>query len=188
MELSDQDAVRQTLTDRHMFRILVQRYQDALLRYIQRLGCSDPEIAKDILQESFIKAYSNLNDYDSEYAFSTWIYRIAHNETMTYFRKQKNRPQSVKDASSLYLFDEIPTDLDTARETDTKLTREAVAAALGKLKAQYRDVLILRFFEEKTYDEIGSILRLPHGTVATYMARGKADLKELLKKHALTDV
>jgi RNA polymerase sigma-70 factor (ECF subfamily) len=188
MEPSDIDIVHQTLKDRHMFRVLVQRYQDALLRYIRRLGCNDPEIAKDILQESFIKVYSNLNDYDSEYAFSTWVYRITHNETVSYFRKQKNRPQSVKEESSLYLFDEIPADLDVAWESDLKLRGHAVANALKKLKARYRDVLILRFYEEKSYDEISTILRIPPGTVATYLARGKAELKDLLKEHALDDV
>ena len=78
MEGLDQDIVRETLVDRHKFRILVERYQEALLRYIRRLGCSDMEAAKDILQESFIKVYVNLNDYDSAYSFSTWLYRIVH--------------------------------------------------------------------------------------------------------------
>ena len=171
-----------------MFRILVQRYQDALLRYIRRIGCTDPEAAKDILQESFIKAYSNLNDYDSSYSFSTWIYRIAHNETMGHFRKQKNRPHAVGDEASLYLFETIPDELDIAGDVDMKLRGRAVATALTKLKPHYREVIVLRFFENKSYDEIGNILRLPHGTVATYIARGKAELGILLKEHELTDV
>lgn len=188
MEPSDQDIVHQTLEDRHIFRILVQRYQDALLRYIRRIGCIDPEAAKDILQESFIKAYSNLNDYDSTFSFSTWIYRIAHNETMGHFRKQKNRPQVVADESSLYLFETIPDELDIVGEMDMKLRGQAVATALTKLKPQYREVIILRFFENKSYDEIGNILRIPHGTVATYIARGKAGLGTLLKEHKPIDV
>lgn len=188
MELSDQDVVHRTLKDRHMFRILVQRYQDALLRYIRRIGCTDPEAAKDILQESFIKAYLNLNDYDATFSFSTWIYRITHNETMSHFRKQRNRPQAVADESSLYLFETIPDELDIAGETDLKMRGQAVSAALSKLKPQYREVLVLRFFEDKSYDEIGDILQIPHGTVATYIARGKKDLQTLLKEHKPGDV
>ncbi len=188
MELSDQDVVRQTIHDRHMFRILVQRYQDALLRYIRRIGCVDPEAAKDILQESFIKAYSNLNDYDSAFSFSTWIYRIAHNETMSHFRRQKNRPQVFTDDSSLYLFETIPDDLDIAGEIDMKMRGQAVSMALSKLKPPYREVLVLRFFEEKSYDEIGNILQIPHGTVATYISRGKKELQALLKEHEPIDV
>ena len=171
-----------------MFRILVQRYQDALLRYIRRLGCSDPEAAKDILQESFIKAYVNLNDYDPTFSFSTWIYRIAHNETINHFRKQKNRPQAVIDEASLYVFETIPDELDIAGETDLKLRSQAVAKALAAVKPYYRDVLVLRFFEDKSYEEIANILRIPNGTVATYIARGKKELAALLKEHALTDV
>lgn len=188
MEPSDQDIVRQTLRDRHMFRILVQRYQDALLRYIRRIGCTDSEAAKDILQESFLKAYSSLNDYDPAFSFSTWIYRIVHNETMSHFRKQKNRPHIVADESALYLFETIPDELDIVGEADMRLRGRAVSAALAKMKPKYRKVLILRFFEEKSYDEIANILRIPNGTVATYLSRGKAELGELLKKHKPSDV
>jgi RNA polymerase sigma-70 factor (ECF subfamily) len=183
MEPSDKDIVQQTLSDRHTFRILVERYQDALLRYIRRLGCKDIEMAKDVLQESFIKAYLNLNDYDSAYSFSTWIYRITHNETMSYFRKQKNRPQAVVEESALYMFDTLPDGFNMVEEMDNQLRSRAIATALGKLQPQYRDVLVLRFFEEKSYDEIADILRIPNGTVATYLARGKADLGSLLTEY-----
>lgn len=183
MDPSDQDIIRQTLVDRHMFCILVDRYQDALLRYVRRLGCTDIEVAKDILQESFIKAYLNLNDYDSAYSFSTWLYRITHNETMSHFRKQKNRPQALTEESAKYVFNMLPDGIDMAEEMDIKLRSQAVEIALKKLKPQYRDVLVLKFFEEKTYDEIADILRIPNGTVATYIARGKADLNSLLKAY-----
>ncbi len=170
-----------------MFRILVERYQDALLRYIRRIGCADPEAAKDILQEAFIKAYSNLNDYDSTYSFSTWIYRIVHNETMSHFRKQKNRPHVVEE-SSFYLFETIPDELDIVGEADMKLRGQAVSAALARVEPRYKEVLVLRFFEDKSYDEIANILRIPNGTVATYIARGKRELGTLLKEHTLNDV
>lgn len=171
-----------------MFRILVQRYQDALLRYIRRIGCTDPEAAKDILQESFIKAYSNLNDYNPAFSFSTWIYRITHNETMSHFRKQKNRPRVVADESSLYVFETIPDELDIAGDADITLRGKAVAEALVNVRPQYKEVLVLRFFEDKSYDEIANILRIPTGTVATYLARGKAELAVLLQKHKPSDV
>ncbi len=183
MEPSDQDIIRQTLADRHMFRVLVVRYQDALLRYIRRLGCADSEMAKDILQESFIKAYANLNDYDSAFSFSTWIYRITRNETMSHFRKQKNRPKAVVDESGLFVFETLLDDLDIAEEMDTHLRSQAVQEALGKLRPEYRDVVVLRFFEEKNYDEIADILHIPSGTVATYIARGKVQLRDILQKH-----
>jgi RNA polymerase sigma-70 factor (ECF subfamily) len=163
-----------------MFRVLVERYQEPLLRYIRRIGCIDTEVAKDVLQESFLKAYMNLNDYDSAYSFSTWIYRITHNETVSHFRMQKNRPQAVAKESDLYMFETIPDEFDIALNVDMQLRSQAVAVALRRLKPQYRDVLVLRFFEEKSYEEIADILHIPNGTVATYIARGKTDLAKLL--------
>ena len=102
---------------------------------------------------------------------------------MNHFRKQKNRPQAIPDEPSLYLFETIPDELDIAGETDIKLRGRAVSVALAKVKPQYREVLVLRFFEDKSYDEIANILRIPNGTVATYLARGKEELRALLQEH-----
>jgi RNA polymerase sigma-70 factor (ECF subfamily) len=188
MDPSDQEVVRATLADRNQFTILVERYQAPLLRYIRRIGNVDPDIAKDILQESFIKAYLNLNDYNPSFAFSSWMYRITHNETMGHFRKQRSRPQSIAHESDQDLFANLPDDLNIAHQSDAKLRDEAIMRALQKLKPQYRDVLILRFFEDKSYDEISDILRIPSGTVATHLARGKSELEAVLKEYHITDV
>ena len=188
MEQSDKDAVRLALQDRQQFSHIVERYQQPLLRYIQRLGRFDGDTAKDILQETFIKAYIHLNGYDLSLPFSSWIYRIAHNETMMHFRRQKNRPLVVEQESELSLFETIPDELDIARETDAKLRSQHIARALQQLKQEYRDILVLRFFEEKSYEEISDILEIPRGTVATNLARGKKALEALLTQEHITDV
>lgn len=179
---TDQDLVAAALKDRHAFAALVERYESPLARYVRRLG-ADIELTKDVLQESFIKAYVNLNDYDSSLSFSAWIYRIVHNETVSQFRKQRVRPITLERKEDLALFDKIPDELNLLTEADARLTQAAVQDALKVLENNYRDILILRFFEEKSYDEISDILKIPAGTVATHLNRGKAKLKEILKKN-----
>ncbi|MBU6321622.1 MAG: RNA polymerase sigma factor [Patescibacteria group bacterium] len=181
--VSDQELVKAALIHREEFAALVARYDVRILRYVTRLGSLDPDTAKDVLQETFIKAYLHLNDYDPSLPFSAWIYRIAHNETVTHFRRQKNRPRPVENEDDLKVFDEIADDLDIEHESNTTINRAAVRAALDALDFKYRDVLLLRFFEEKSYDEISDILELPRGTVAVYLNRAKAKLKEQLKRY-----
>lgn len=188
MEQSDQEAVRATLKDANAFTVLVDRYQQPLMRYIRRLGIDDEDAAKDILQESFIKAYTNLNDFDFQYAFSPWMYRITHNETMSHFRRLRSRPHLVRDESDLAVFELLADELDIAKESDAKLDGEVIAKALEAVKSEYRDVLVLRFFEGKSYEEISAILRLPGGTVATHLARGKTQLRRKLREFHMTDV
>ncbi|MBU6214552.1 sigma-70 family RNA polymerase sigma factor [Patescibacteria group bacterium] len=180
---TDVELVRAALANREEFAQLVVRYDVRLLRYIVRLGSLDAEIAKDILQETFIKAYVHLNDYDSTLSFSAWLYRIARNETFNHFRRQKNRPRPSKFEDNLEALDRIADDLDVAREVDTAINAKAVREALETLDLKYRDVLYLRFFEERSYDEISDILELPSGTVAVYINRAKSKLKEKLKRY-----
>lgn len=184
---SDQELVAATLKNRQIFGVLVERYTLPLARYIRRLGANQ-ELAEDILQESFIKVYIHLNDFDSSLSFSAWMYRIVHNETINQFRKVSARPMPVERKEDLTLFDKIPDELDILAQADTGIFQRAVQAALGSIDGRYRDVIVLRFFEEKSYDEISDILQIPAGTVATYLNRGKAKLKELLKKNKAIEV
>jgi RNA polymerase sigma-70 factor (ECF subfamily) len=188
MASQDQEAVIATLKDRHAFSVLVDRYQAPLLRYIQRLGAPDADSAKDILQETFIKAYTNLNDYDLSLPFSSWIYRIAHNETRLHYRRQKNRPMAMRSEAGLSVFEHLPDELNLAEEGDAALRNARIAWAIDALKQEHRDIVILRFFEEKTYEEISDILRIPLGTVATNLARGKKVLQQLLTQEHITDL
>ncbi len=177
---SDQEIIVATLSDRHAFVAIVERYQEPLRRYVKRLGCTDTHDIDDVLQELFLKCYINLNDYDPSLKFSSWLYRIAHNETMSFFRKKKVRPSPVVNEEDLALFENIPDEKnllnEIAREFDAKHLRDA----LNKVTEKYRTPLLLRFFEEKSYTEISDILEIPEGTVATYINRGKKELKGIL--------
>ncbi len=179
----DQELVKEALAHRDAFARIVTRYERRIRHYVTRLGSLDRETAKDILQETFIKAYLHLNDYNPSLPFSAWLYRIAHNETMSHFRKQKNRPRVMKSEDDARVFDKVVDDLDIEREADAAINHEAVRVALNTLDFKYRDVLALRFFEDKSYDEISDILELPLGTVAVYLNRAKAKLREKLKKY-----
>ena len=183
---SDQELVAATLQDRHAFILIVERYQAPLKRYIIRLGCADRYDAEDILQEVFLKCYVHLNDYDTSLKFSSWLYRIAHNETISLFRKKRVRPITVSTEEDLKIFDNIKEEKDfldiLIKESDAKNLHDA----LELVNEKYRTAIVLRFFEEKSYTEISDILQIPEGTVATYINRGKKRLNEILSSKCTT--
>lgn len=186
-ERTDTELVREALARPDAYAAIVERYHAPLLRYVARLGCRDRDDAADILQEAFIKAYVNLNGYDQALKFSSWLYRIVHNETMSHYRKVNARPPTATSEDQLLFFESVRDELDVEHETDRVIVAEQVAAALGALEPKYREPLVLRYLEEKSYDEIADILRLPMGTVATLIRRGKERLKEMLAPHAAGD-
>ncbi len=155
---------------------LIQRYEGKLGRYIRKFVPNQAE-QEDVLQDVFIKAYRNLNGFDVERRFSPWLYRIAHNEALNHIKKHKREPLII-DEHEWEVADER---LDLSREMDHTFTRETMAAALGQLKSKYREPLVLFYFEERTYEEISEILRLPRNTVGTLISRAKSQLKSLLQ-------
>lgn len=180
-ELTDSEIVRKTLINRHFFEMIVLRYDEKLSRYLRRLGVSVHEDRQDVLQDIFIKIYKNLNGYDSRLSFSSWAYRIAHNEAVSWYRKKNIRPEGNLIASPDELFLYIPDttspiELLLDQTIDAKVLRDT----LSTLEAKYRDPIILRFFEHKEYDEISDILKIPIGTVGTLISRGKKKLEKSL--------
>ncbi len=123
-ELSDQEVVKLTLEDNKNYKELVNRYENKLLRYIKRILYVANEDAEDILQESFIKAYKNLNSYNPKYKFSSWIYRITHNEAISYLRKNKKRNADIKNDNEENILDNLPSDLDLEAEMIKKVTKK----------------------------------------------------------------
>lgn len=179
--LTDAEVVAQSLVDRSYFALIVERFEDKLMRYIRRLGVSSFEDRQDILQEIFLKVYKNLNGYDSGLSFSSWIYRIAHNETISWYRKQNVRPEGhlISDNEELFLY--IQDSSASAEQLiDASIDAKRLKQALLVLDDKYRDPIILRFFEHKEYDEISDILKIPIGTVGTLISRGKMKLQTIL--------
>lgn len=177
-ELSDEMVAVQVQTDAAYFTHIVTRYEKPLERYLRRLGVSQLEDREDLLQDIFLKVYRNINRFDSRLKFSSWIYRIAHNETISLYRKVSVRPEGhlVADPDDIMRL-VAANDPSSASLHDEKLNAEVIHAALYELPEKYRAALVLRYFEHKEYDEISDILRIPVGTVGTLVHRGKQRLK-----------
>jgi RNA polymerase sigma-70 factor (ECF subfamily) len=182
-QCSDQELVSRTLENKQAFAAIVRRYEDPLLRYIIRMGCRDSSAAQDLLQEVFIKTYLHLNDYDHSLQFSSWIYRIAHNEIVSSFRKERSRPSVLEQEKDFFLFEKVIDEVGLSAQDETPHTSAEIKAAVDRLDPRSRDVIILKFFEEKRYEEISDILHLPQGTVATLINRAKKKIKSFLEEN-----
>lgn len=174
-ERTDVELVGMSLENSDHFLCLSKRYEDKLLRYIIRISKFSREDAEDVLQEVFIKTYFNLNGFDKELQFSSWIYRIAHNEAVSAIRKKVVRPSIALEVEDLVKFGDS---FDMTKDMDNILDRKMIDEALSKLDEKYREVLVLRFLDEKDYTEIADILKKPVSTVGNLLLRGKKLFKE----------
>ncbi|MFH1078194.1 MAG: RNA polymerase sigma factor [Patescibacteria group bacterium] len=120
--------------------------------------------------EVFIKTYVNLNGYDLRLSFSSWIYRIAHNETVSDIRKRSVRPTRVLEDADI---DRWSDGSDLAKDLDLRLDRARIDEALRDIDVKYREVLVLRYLQGHSYADIADILRKPVNTVGNLIARGK---------------
>jgi RNA polymerase sigma-70 factor (ECF subfamily) len=178
---TDNELVTLSLRDSTLYRHLIDRYHSKLFRYVVRLARLPKEDAEDILQEVFVKAYVNLNDYDLNLKFSSWIYRIAHNETVSFLRRVAARPKAAYfDPEFDGEEERLKANIDLAAETDLKFRAGQIREALAKIDAKYQTVLVLKYLEDKSYEEMSDILKKPPGTIATLLNRAKKKLKEVL--------
>ncbi|HQU07562.1 MAG TPA: sigma-70 family RNA polymerase sigma factor [Candidatus Paceibacterota bacterium] len=180
-DLTDELIAHRALLDKEQFAVLIDRYAEKLTRYLWRLGVSVREDREDLLQNAFLNAYRNLNSFDSTLSFSSWIYRVVHNEAMSFFRRKKSRPEVKLDAEGESLFFAIEDEqADASASTELRLSSEELSRALDVLSEKYREILALRFFEERSYAEISDILQMPIGTVSTMIHRAKRALRKQL--------
>ena len=161
---------------------LVSRYQKKLFSYIYRL-IGNKEEAEDLLQNVFLKVYKYCDNFDTERKFSSWIYRIAHNEAVNYIKRK-----SIKKFISLEDFvsskDRLETKTDAKSPMEVwigKELRKEMEDALKKLPDKYKEVLEMRYFSEKSYEEIGKVLKKPVNTVGTLINRAKDRLEKVVK-------
>jgi RNA polymerase sigma-70 factor (ECF subfamily) len=140
---------------------------------------------EDLTQEAFIKAFSSLKNFNDEYAFSTWLYKIATNNSIDFIRKRKlqmysiDKPIESKDSD--YTF-ELPDDsYEADKELISNQKTKLLNAAIAKLPEKYKKVIRLRHVEEKSYEEIAEILNLPIGTVKAHIFRAREVLYRSLR-------
>ncbi len=184
-KLTDENLAMLSLTDSDSFEELIRRYEAKLKRYIRRLLNVNDQDVEDILQDAFIKAYRNLNSFDVKMKFSNWIYRITHNEAISHYRKNKKEKGniSIDDEEKKYITDTFEDSLDIHQELESKEKSQEMFSMILSLPEKYKDVIILHYFEDKSYEEISDILKKPAGTIATLINRAKAQLKKMAIKN-----
>ena len=158
----------------NLYSIIIERYQNKLLRYTHFMINNTDQCA-DIVQESFVKAYINLKGFDTKRKFSSWLYKIVHNETLNYIKKHKKQVIIAED------FD-VPSDENIEEDFDKQIDVQKMEECLKQIHIKYSEPLILFYFEQKSYTEISEILRMPEGTVATRINRAKKIIKNICQK------
>lgn len=164
------------------YKNLMKKYHDPIFHLIARI-IRNKEQVEDLTQETFVKAFASLRSFNEEFAFSTWLYKIATNSSIDHIRKKKldtfsiDKPIALEESD--YTF-ELP---DSTYEPDKRIIQhqraKLIEEAIEKLPEKYRRVIILRHSEERDYAEIAKMLKLPIGTVKAHIFRAR----ELLNKH-----
>ncbi|MBL7905774.1 MAG: sigma-70 family RNA polymerase sigma factor [Bacteroidales bacterium] len=162
---------------------LMDLYEDSLYHMLLK-KVNDPVVAEDLTIEAFNKAFQNLARFSPDFAFSTWLFKIANNNCIDYLRRQKKDP-CVRDSNQLLAVQSDIVDLSFGpeetfiRDQRQRLLRDVVE----KLNPRYRQLIRLRYFEELSYEEISVQLNLPVGTVKAGIFRAK-DLLYLILKNS----
>ena len=169
--------------NQELFSEIVVRYQNKIYSYTYRL-VGNKEEAEDLTQDVFIKVYKNLRGFDVKRKFSSWIYRIAHNESVNHIKK-KSYFKILSIEQNEYLQNTMSTTENLIEKIIEKETSKKVRELLNKISFKYREILVLRYFEEKSYDEISDILRMPVNTVGTMINRAKGKMEKVIKNEKL---
>jgi len=166
------------------FARLRQKYHESIYNLIYRM-IRDKEEVPDLTQEAFIKAFTSLASYNEEYAFSTWLYKIATNNCIDYIRRKKlqafslDKPIESKEGELTF---EVP---DSTYEPDRAMIAlqrsKLLEEAINSLPEKYKIVIRMRHVEEKEYQEIAKILNIPLGTVKAHIFRARELLYKYLK-------
>lgn len=177
-QLTDEQLVEKIREDNpEFYSEIIKRYQTKLSHYLRKF-INHPDELEDVLQVVFIKVYKNLYGFNINKKFSSWIYRITHNEAINHLKKYKKRKVPLDDVEYKIIDEKI----DLQDSADKNLLKKRMEELLFKIKSKYREPLILFFFEQKSYEEISDILRIPKNTVGTLILKGKSLLRENLKE------
>jgi len=162
------------------FEELVRRYQRPITNYVYRM-LNDYDSSLDVTQEVFIKVYNSLKKYSSEYKFSTWLYRIAHNAAIDHMRRNTVNQQSLETENGDGAYQLQIESPNPTPEQDRELSewRTEIEAVVKCLPAAYRDLILLRHSRDLSYDEIAEVTQLPLGTVKNRLFRAREMMREI---------
>ena len=181
--LTDERLVELALDgDEEAFGLLVRRYQRRLTAFLSQL-VGDLELARELSQEAFVRAWSALSRFDPKYRFSTWLFRIAHNLGIDQLRRRRLKTVSLyrTDAEG----DEVEVvSPDTEKDPLGHLENHALASELrqviDELRPEYRELVLLRHFAGLSYQEIADFKEMPLGTVNNKLFRAHSVLRNAL--------
>ncbi len=188
-DLSDHELIEATKTgDESAFGEIMCRYRSPITNYIYRF-LNDYEEAVDLAQETFVRVYFALERYHTEYAFSTYIYRIATNLAISEIRKRKRR--KLVSLTGLFQFDNEeaqdfnPPDEKSLPDEDLIESEQSrtIAKAIATLPEKYRAPIVLRDVEGKSYEEVAAIMELGLGTTKSRISRARKLLREKLENY-----
>ena len=182
-QLSDRELVEKSLEQVDYFSCLYERYEGRLLRYVKRMGVVTDEEAEDVLQEAFLKIWKNLNAFDPGLKLSSWLYRIVHNQAISCLRRKKSFGKDQKEMYDDTRFANLPEETPTGNSEALEKTDRHIHELLGQLPVKYKEVLVLKFLENMSYEEISDVLKIPEGTVATRINRAKKAFRKLAEQH-----
>ena len=163
------DAVRDG--DTEAFGKLVNRYEDFIFTLVLGMVRSE-EMAKDIAQETFLRAYRGIRRFELRASFKTWLYRIAHNTAISHIRREKKNISEVELS-------------EPAAYSSNHSLRMTLDKLIGKLRPEYRAVIVFHYYDDLKYEEIAEVLECPVGTVKIRLYRAKYELKKLWTEYAV---
>jgi RNA polymerase sigma-70 factor (ECF subfamily) len=171
------------------FEELVRRYQRPISAYVYRM-VGDYDAALDLTQEIFIKVYGSLARYRSEFKFSSWIYKIAHNCAIDHLRRHNGREQSLLAGAEGDSY-ELPLEsgrLSPEQESERKERRLEIESVVRALPAAYRELIILRHSQDLTYEEIVEVTGLPLGTVKNRLFRARDMMRQQFLQRGINGI
>ncbi len=180
-------AARAVEGDERAYREIVERYERPIFSLHYRM-VRDRELAEDLAQETFIRAFNAIHTYNPRYKLSSWLFKIANNLAIDHLRKRRietvsidGAPNAVTEEEQAQTRQEFASDAESPEEyAANRELGEQIEAAIAKLRPQYRTATILRHVEGFSYEEIAGIMDLPLGTVKTYIHRARLELRVLL--------
>lgn len=171
------------------FEELVRRYQRPIAAYVYRV-VGDYESSLDLTQEIFIKVYSSLSRYRSEFKFSTWIYKIAHNAAVDHLRRNAGRERSLCQGLENDQY-ELPIEsgkLSPEQESERRERRLEIESVVHSLPLAYRELIVLRHSQDLTYEEIVEVTGLPLGTVKNRLFRAREMMRQQFVDRGITSM
>lgn len=163
-----------------IFTVLIKRYEHKIKRYARKF-LSDDEDINDVLQDVFMKAYENIQSFDTKRKFSAWFYRIAHNELVNNLKKKNKKFLPLFDLDTFFP-QHFHQNNNLKEQIDRWEIGELIDKCLDKLELKYREPIILYYFEGLNYKEIADVMQIPVSTVGIRIKRAKEIMKSVCKK------